>query len=134
LQFESIHNLSNLYRLFLIQLFYDFTYGGTGMPPRRKVKKLSSLRSTRSESQFKRLIKRFDHRPVIISEGDSWFAHPLRRNTIKCIENMGRFNLLRLESIGDEVVKIMSANQKKKLKNILEWHPVELILFSGGGE
>ena len=103
------------------------------MPPRRKPKKLSSLRSTRSEPQFKRLIKRFDHRPVIITEGDSWFDHPLRRDTIDCIQNMGRFNILRLESFGDEVTKIMSGKQKKTLRNILVWHPVELILFSGGG-
>lgn len=103
------------------------------MPPKRKAKKLSSLRSTRSVAQFKRLIKRYDHRPVIISEGDSWFDYPIRRNTIDYIQNMGRFNLLRLETSGHEIVEIMSGSQKRKLRNLLVWYPVDLILFSGGG-
>ena len=103
------------------------------MPPRRKAKKLSSLRSTRSEHQFKRLLKRYPRRAVIISEGDSWFDHPFRRDTIECIHSMGRFNLLRLESFGDEVVEIMTGKQKKKFRNVLDCYPVELILFCGGG-
>ena len=98
---------------------------------RRKI--LSDLRSTRQVDIFKRLIKKYDHRPVIISEGDSWFAHPLRTNTINHIQKMGRFNLLRLETSGHEIVEIMSGKQKRKLRDLLDCYPVDLLLFSGGG-
>lgn len=102
-------------------------------PAHRHRNKLSRLRSTRQVATFKRLIKKYDHRPVIISEGDSWFAYPIRKNTIDYIEKMGRFNLLRLETSGHEIVQIMSGSQKRKLRELLECLPIDLLLFSGGG-
>ena len=92
-----------------------------------------SNRPTAPEAAFRYDIKRYPSRPVIISEGDSWFANPLRDNLMVQISRMGRFSLLRLEKSGDEIVNILSSKQKRKLRRLLSRYPVPLLLISGGG-
>lgn len=74
-------------------------------------------------------------RLVIISEGDSWFSYPLNRNIADYIEMMSDFSMLRLEHSGDEAREILGAgsDQIKDLRKYLKRYPVELLLFSGGG-
>lgn len=78
-------------------------------------------------------VKHHPERPIILSEGDSWFSFPTRKNIIDHIQKMGKFDLYRLERSGDEIVEIMSGKQKRKLRNLLIKYPFDLILFSGGG-
>ncbi len=82
---------------------------------------------------FRYDVKHYPKRPIILSEGDSWFSYPTRKNIIDHIQKMGRFDLYRLEKSGDEIVEIMSGKQKRKLRKLLIKFPVDLILFSGGG-
>lgn len=77
-------------------------------------------------------------KPAIVSEGDSWFSFPLRRNVVDYLEVMGDaeddgFALLRLESPGDEMRAIFAGRQRADLRKILGLYPVDLLLFSGGG-
>ncbi len=78
-------------------------------------------------------VKHYPKRPIILSEGDSWFSYPTRKNIIDHIQKMGKFDLYRLEKSGDEILEIMSGKQKRKLRRLFIKYPVDLILFSGGG-
>ena len=75
------------------------------------------------------------NRPVILSEGDSWFSYPINRNLMDHIEMMREFATLRLEHSGDEVLDILkpSGEQFKKLAKYLKRYPFDALLFSGGG-
>jgi len=90
---------------------------------------------------------------VVISEGDSWFGYPdgflathNGSNIIDHIEDTEEYNILRLESNGDEAGCMMTGKQKafmiyalkeikkelKKIQSSVKPH-VAYILFSGGG-
>lgn len=75
------------------------------------------------------------NRPVILSEGDSWFSYPINRNLMDHIEMMREFATLRLEHNGDEVLDILkpSGEQFRKLDKYLKKYPFDVLLFSGGG-
>lgn len=93
--------------------------------------------SKKLERNFAAAIER-GIRPVIVSEGDSWFSFPLRRNIVDYVEIMGDaeddgFALLRLEDPGDEIRSIFAGRQRRFLRKILRIYPVEALLFSGGG-
>ena len=90
-------------------------------------------RSLTKSKKFKRSVSKTPHRPVILSEGDSWFDYPLHKNTVDYIERMGSFSMLRVENNGDELLAILSGKQKNKIRKLLRQYPFELILFSGGG-
>ena len=101
---------------------------------------LKDIRSTKNQDVFRRLIRNFPERPIIISEGDSWFAYPPKNlilgshsNVIDHIQRKRKFNFLRLESNGDEVVSMISGQQGKRLAKLLKRYPVNIVLFSGGG-
>ena len=105
------------------------------MPP-----DLSRIRSTRSEAKFQTLTRRFQSRPTVIAEGDSWFAYPPRAliagppsNVVDHIKNMRRYNLLQLASSGDESVDMLTGSSKFRLVGLLEKYDVDFLLFSGGG-
>jgi len=108
------------------------------MPARTR--DLSRIRSTRSGSEFARLIRRFPARTNLVAEGDSWFAYPppgllfgRPSNVISHLRTKRRFNLLQLSSSGDEAVEILSGRSKLRLIEAIQRHPVHFLLFSGGG-
>jgi hypothetical protein len=108
------------------------------MPARTR--DLARVRSTRSRSEFARLIRRFPARTNLVAEGDSWFAYPPKgllfgrpSNVISHLRRKQRFNLLQLSSSGDEAVQILSGRSKLRLIEAIERHPVHFLLFSGGG-
>ncbi len=93
--------------------------------------------SHKLETNFAAAVRR-GVRPVIVSEGDSWFSFPLRRNVVDYLEIMGDsardgFALLRLESSGDEMRTIFDGRQRDYLRQVLRTYPVEAVLWSGGG-
>ncbi len=101
---------------------------------------LGALYSTKLQREFSYLIKNYPKRPVVVSEGDSWFAYPPKSilfghfsNIIDYIERKRRMNFLRLESSGDEALSMTTGKQMKKLAGILNKFPVNVLLFSGGG-
>lgn len=104
--------------------------------------RLSGKRSTTSERDFGLMLKYFKNRPAIISEGDSWFDYPPKAiiagaptNVIDHIQRKRRFNLLRLESSGDEAVNMLTGKQKHNLASLLKKYSgqLDVLLFSGGG-
>lgn len=110
------------------------------MPPRNKTRNLIAIRSTRSKKTFKELTAKFKSRPNVIAEGDSWFAYPpewllagKRSNIISHLKHMKNFNLLQLDSNGDEAVDILSGNSKFKLLDLINENHIHYLLFSGGG-
>ncbi|PCJ54096.1 MAG: hypothetical protein COA73_14670 [Candidatus Hydrogenedentota bacterium] len=103
---------------------------------------ITNIRSTKRPAEFRKLLKRFPKRPVIISEGDSWFAYPTRffggikrSNVIDHIERARRFNLLRLERNGDEAMSMITGSQQHTLSRFLKEFSdrLDILLFSGGG-
>ena len=71
--------------------------------------------------------------PRIISEGDSWFAIPIRKNLIDHLLKKGKYAILRLESNGDEAVQMMREKHKKALRRNLKNIDFRVLLFSEGG-
>ena len=94
------------------------------------------------EGDFARSIRQYPDRPVVISEGDSWFDYPFYRNVVTWLDDpkdtadpdqQTAWNLMRLEHSGDEVVSMISGGQRDEMRKILAEYPVQAILFSGGG-
>jgi len=99
-----------------------------------------AMYSTKLQREFAQLIKRYPKRPVVVSEGDSWFAYPPKSllfgkfsNIIDYIERKKRMNFLRLEISGDEALSMTTGKQGKKLAHVFKTFPVNILLFSGGG-
>ncbi len=111
------------------------------------------MNSTRDINQLKGMLHIHKEKPVVVSEGDSWFGYPdgllsthHGSNIIDHIEDSDKFNILRMESVGDEAHCMMTGRQKafmtfalKEIKKELKKIPdsvqphVSYLLFSGGG-
>jgi hypothetical protein len=76
-------------------------------------------------------------RPVVVSEGDSWFDYPQYRNIIDLIDDRKRFALKRLEFSGDTVANMIgdggSASGVADLETVILAERPRFLLFSGGG-
>ena len=110
------------------------------MPAKYPRKRWAAIRSTSRDSEFTQLVRRYPQRTCLVAEGDSWFAYPRKwilagkpNNIINYLKNMERFNLLHLASNGDEAVDMLSGESKVKLLKSIHRHPVDFLLFSGGG-
>ena len=93
------------------------------------------------------MLRERPERVSVIAEGDSWFAFPKKnvigrvpRNIVDWFARWGgsKLNLLELASNGDELLTMTSGSQQDKLaKALRRFHergtPVDLLLFSGGG-
>lgn len=95
--------------------------------------KLYRHRRTSPIDDFLRRVEDCPEMPAVISEGDSWFHYPLSDNIMDHIDALGVFNLLRLETSGDEILNILAGKQKRQLRQLLSSAPVRCLLFSGGG-
>lgn len=73
--------------------------------------------------------------PLILCEGDSWFAYPdpTIGNIPFRINRMGDYNILNLASSGDEALRMLSGRQKKRLAYCLDGYDFNMLFFSGGG-
>ncbi|NQZ07153.1 MAG: SGNH/GDSL hydrolase family protein [Algicola sp.] len=116
-------------------------YGNSRIEDRRRLKRLAYTRNTRV---FRKMLTYFDKRPVIIAEGDSWFAYPPKNFIGKAPANImdhikkrtrKKANMLRLEVSGDEAVDMLQGGQKRKMVNLMKEFGgrVDVLLFSGGG-
>lgn len=77
-------------------------------------------------------------RPVVVSEGDSWFDYPLYLNIIDRIDDEKRFALKRLEFSGDTVTNMVGHEKKgwrgvESIREVVEAERPRFLLFSGGG-
>lgn len=76
-------------------------------------------------------------RPIVVSEGDSWFDYPQYRNIIDLIDDQKRFALKRLEFSGDTVANMAGvggANSGvRALETVIRAERPRFLLFSGGG-
>jgi len=100
--------------------------------------------ATSNLSDFDYLVRAYPDRLTIIAEGDSWFGYP-RKNLLFgpnanildwLADKMSRrINLLRLESNGDELLEMLSGEQKYRLFELLERYgnSINFLLLSGGG-
>ena len=104
---------------------------------------------TRNFQEFDTMLETFPNRVNIIAEGDSWFAYPHKwfiygepSNLIDYISKytQTKANFLSLATNGDEAISMLSGEQKhtliklmKKYKNKKKFKPIDLLLFSGGG-
>lgn len=114
---------------------------------RLSTQQLKTIASTHYPRHFTRMLKEIPGRINIVAEGDSWFDYPRKyvlsgapSNVVDHIQRRTkrRANLLRLECNGDEALEILSGDQKSRLCSVLEGavelgNPVDLLLFSGGG-
>lgn len=104
-----------------------------------------SMNYTYDINQFIAMIATQKGRMNIITEGDSWFGYPSNTllmghgsNIIDHIADTNKFNLLRLESSGDEASCMMSQEQRHRFIDLIQmlnkYHrKLDCILFSGGG-
>ena len=81
-------------------------------------------------------------RPVILTEGDSWFSFPLHSNVIDHLRRVGHFSVLRLENSGDELLRMLGPRPLRKLTGHLKRtyvsrfgrdYRAQALLISGGG-
>jgi hypothetical protein len=76
-------------------------------------------------------------RPVIVSEGDSWFDYPMYRNIIDRVDDTRRFAIKRLEFSGDTVENMVGSDDNwsglESLAVVVERERPRFVLFSGGG-
>ncbi|MFP4531820.1 MAG: SGNH/GDSL hydrolase family protein [Desulfobacterales bacterium] len=93
-------------------------------------------------SVFKDLLKNYKHlNPIrILAEGDSWFAYPRRfllmgkdANIIDHLAREDNLLILNTASNGDEIVDMISGEQKIGLLKRLHHIDFDLVLLSGGG-
>ncbi len=84
---------------------------------------------------FVQSIRNFPQFPVVISEGDSWYSFPIHANIIDHLDVLTsrRMSLLRIEDPGDELLAMTSGAQRRLLRQLLSTYPVDILLFSGGG-
>lgn len=89
--------------------------------------------STRSlrQTRFEDAIARGDPRPVLVSEGDSWFQHPLRCDIIEHLDN--QYLIWSLGRHGDTATN-MTGKRAEYMCGLDRWAArVKGFLFSGGG-
>lgn len=93
-------------------------------------------------SVFKDLAKKYAHlNPIrILAEGDSWFAYPRRfmllgkdANVIDHLAREDNLLILNTASSGDEIVEMISGEQKFSLLKRLSHIDFDVVLLSGGG-
>lgn len=90
-----------------------------------------------AEREARYLKARKAGRPVVVSEGDSWFDYPMYRNIIDRVDDTKRFALKRLEFSGDTVANMVGNGKPwaglASLKAVVEHERPRFVLFSGGG-
>jgi hypothetical protein len=82
---------------------------------------------------YKRAFHRFPNRIKIVSEGDSWFQHPL---VLDIIDHLHRvFNIFCVAAAGDTLRNYLSQSEEngKFFMDALEENNPEFFLISGGG-
>jgi hypothetical protein len=104
--------------------------------------------STRSRSDWHKMLKQRPKRVSIITEGDSWFAYPHEWlicnppiNVTAHMDRLSRNNLnrLRLEANGDILLKMLSTSGLTSIRANLKWplkhgcDPVDFLMISGTG-
>ena len=76
-------------------------------------------------------------RPVVVSEGDSWFDYPMYENIIDLIDDQRRFAIKRLEYSGDTVTHMVgdgsSGSGVDSIRTVVLSERPRFLLFSGGG-
>lgn len=83
---------------------------------------------------------RTKNRPRILAEGDSWFSYPRKlvaaggpSNIMQHLASRHRRLILLFSESGDELGKMLSENNQKRLLNALADFEFDLFLFSAGG-
>lgn len=91
---------------------------------------------------YKQLCESYAHlNPIrILAEGDSWFAYPRKyliagedANIIDHLADMDNLLILNTSANGDEILEIISGDQKFSLLKRLTYLEFDLVLLSGGG-
>ncbi len=91
---------------------------------------------------FEELSKKYNYlNPIrILAEGDSWFAYPRRflllgkdANIIDHLARQDNLLILNTASSGDEIVEMISGEQKLALLKRLKHMDFDVVLLSGGG-
>lgn len=76
-------------------------------------------------------------RPVVVSEGDSWFDYPMYENIIDHVDDTNRFAIRRLEFSGDTVLHMVgdgsAGSGVDQLRTVVLAERPRMLLFSGGG-
>lgn len=87
------------------------------------------------EQYFAQSVKHFPQLPVVLSEGDSWFSYPGYWNTIDHLDDMvqHKMSLLRLEQSGDTIQNMTSGTERAQMRHLFTIYPIDVLLFSGGG-
>lgn len=87
--------------------------------------------------RFKRHIEKYPERELILSEGDSWFQHPL---LIDIIDHLAHhYNIYGVGDAGGELADYLSSGDLQralaelKANHITESRPLKYFLLSGGG-
>ncbi len=88
-----------------------------------------------SIQKFRGDMRRHPSWPVVLAEGDSWFAFPTGHNIPSKINAMAKRKLvmMKLQTNGHEVTEIMAGAQRRTLRDRLNTFHFDMILFSGGG-
>ncbi len=85
---------------------------------------------------FEETLSRYPHWPLILAEGDSWFAHPKQWNILYQLQDLGGYAIRRLASIGVSLTDMIRESDDRTPQYVhqldrkrFRWR---YLLFSGG--
>ena len=103
-------------------------------------RKLNQFKKTVRNDHFKRMKKIFPDRVNIVAEGDSWFAYPKKwfvfgppSNLVDHISDWThkKANFYSMANNGDEIVDMLSGDQKHELIKLLKKNDIISVIFKG---
>ncbi|TDR40082.1 hypothetical protein DFR29_114134 [Tahibacter aquaticus] len=110
----------------------DVAAPGDGLEGAMMMDWANSWARSRRKREFKRRLGRGDSRPILVSEGDSWFQFPIMLKDV--IDNVDEwYNVWSVDSAGDTLQNMVLDNAE--YMQALREHKgkVRAFLFSGGG-
>lgn len=88
------------------------------------------------KADFEAVRRKRPHWPLVLAEGDSWFAHPLLTNILYHLHDGGGFAIRRIARIGDtlrSIVREVSGRPEYVRRLSSRRTPYALLLVSAGG-
>lgn len=86
---------------------------------------------------FEETLSRYPHWPLILAEGDSWFAHPKQWNILYQLQDLAGYAIRRLASIGVSLADMIRESDNRTPQYVRQLDRMRFrwryLLFSGGG-
>lgn len=85
---------------------------------------------SRRKKRYDKMIEEHPDRPRLVAEGDSWFQHPLVKETIDHLVDLYGYPIRSLDAAGDTLEQIVAQDE---YVDTLKQEKAKALLLSGGG-